>query len=104
MKENLNKGMLIDAVHEKCANDFQSRAAAERAVNAVLDTITDAVGEGREVRLDKFGFFKVVPTAERKGRNPQTQEETIIPAGQKVKFTPSAKMKELASNADISEE
>lgn len=36
-----------------------------------------------------FGIIKVVDTAEKKGRNPQTGEAIIIPAGRKIKFKAS---------------
>lgn len=99
--ENLNKGMLIDSVLENCSGDLKSHAAAERVVNAVLGTVVDAIAEGREVRIDKFGFFKVVKTAARMGRNPQDNSPMEIPAGQKVKFTPSGAMKDAASSAPL---
>lgn len=99
--ENLNKGMLIDAVMDTCGNDLKSHAAAERVVNAVLGTVVNAISEGREVRIDKFGFFKVVKTSARMGRNPQDNSPMEIPAGQKVKFTPAGAMKAAASAAPV---
>lgn len=67
---------------------------AEKAINAFMDTVTEAVGHGDEVRLTGFGSFKVTERAARKGRHPRTGEEMEIPAGRRPTFTPGSKMVE----------
>ncbi|MGD9340191.1 MAG: HU family DNA-binding protein [Chromatiales bacterium] len=65
----MNKGELIDAV---AAASNLSKADASRAVEAVLDSITDALKSGDQVSLIGFGTFGVKRREARTGRNPQT--------------------------------
>ena len=65
----MNKAEFIDAVASK--GDI-SKSDAESAVNAVLDSLTDAMAKGEQVTLVGFGTFLVRPRKARQGRNPQT--------------------------------
>jgi integration host factor subunit beta len=56
----------------------------ENIVNAILDTITDALARGDRVELRGFGAFSVKTRDARVGRNPRTGEtvdvsEKVIP-------------------------
>jgi DNA-binding protein HU-beta len=73
----LNKAELVSAVAEKI--DF-TKKDAEKAVAAVIETISQALAAGDKVQLVGFGTFEVKKREERVGRNPQTKEEIIIPA------------------------
>lgn len=73
----MNKADLIEAVAIKC--DI-SKLAAQRAVDAMIDTITNALQNGKEVQLLGFGTFSVVERAARKGRNLRTNKSIDIPA------------------------
>ena len=53
----MNKADLIEAVAIKC--DI-SKLAAQRAVDAMIDTITNSLQNGKEVQLLGFGTFSVV--------------------------------------------
>lgn len=48
-------------------------------VKAVLDIIQDEVVKGNKVRFTGFGTFEARKHGARKGRNPQTGEEILIP-------------------------
>tara|TARA_Y100001934_G_C11859295_1_gene543414 strand:- start:9 stop:281 length:273 start_codon:yes stop_codon:yes gene_type:complete len=87
----MNKGELIDAVQKNLGKDA-SRASAEAAVNAVIDTITKTVKK-ENVQVIGFGTFSVVKRAARAGINPQTGEKIKIKASKSVKFKPGAKLK-----------
>ncbi len=65
---------------------FESKAAAERAMDAVLGTIEDAMLEGEIVQFVGWGTFETKEAAARTGRNPKTGEEIAIPAKKVVKF------------------
>lgn len=65
----MNKSELIDAVAE--AADI-SKAAASRAVDAMVDSITQALRNNDQVTLVGFGTFSVRQREARAGRNPQT--------------------------------
>ena len=79
----MNKGDLIEAVAESAG---LSKADAGRAVDAMVDSVTDALKKGAQVSLVGFGTFSKVRRKARKGRNPQTGEEIKIKAKNVVKF------------------
>lgn len=79
----MNKTELISAVAEKTQ---LSKKDSEKAINAVLDTITETLVKGDKVVLVGFGTFEVRQRAERMGRNPSTKEEIKIPASKAPAF------------------
>ena len=87
----MNKTELIDAVAEGA--DI-SKAAATRAVDTMLDSISKSLANGDQVTLVGFGTFAKVRRKARKGRNPQTGESIKIKASNVVKFKPGKKLKD----------
>ena len=85
----MNKVELIVAVQKKLDS---SKADAERAVNAVIDSIKAGVKKTKTVQLIGFGTFKVASRKARAGVNPKTGEKIRIKASKTVKFrdSPSA--------------
>ena len=73
----MNKSELIDAV---ASSADISKAAAGRALDAMVDTITECLRKGDSVALVGFGTFSVKDRAARQGRNPQTGATIQIPA------------------------
>ncbi|MDJ0940201.1 MAG: HU family DNA-binding protein [Woeseiaceae bacterium] len=73
----MNKGELIDAV---AASAGLSRADATKAVDGVLESVTNALKSGSSVSLVGFGTFSVKARAARMGRNPRTGEAIHIAA------------------------
>ncbi len=71
-----------------------SRSQANKAVDAVLDSITTALQHNDEVRLTGFGSFKVTQTKARTGRNPRTGETLNIQAGKRPTFTAGSRLKQ----------
>lgn len=65
----MNKSELIDQI--AAAADI-NKSDAGRALDAVVDSITDALKRGDQVSLVGFGTFAVKHRAAREGRNPQT--------------------------------
>ncbi len=51
-----------------------SKKDAEKAVNAVLDTVTESLKRGEKVSLVGFGNFEVRERAARTGVNPLTKQ------------------------------
>ena len=86
----MNKTELIDALAAKC--DL-SKAAAGRAVDGLVDIITETLAQGDAINLIGFGSFSVGERAARTGRNPKTGEELKIAASKAPKFTAGAKLK-----------
>ncbi len=73
----MNKSELIDAI---ASGADISKAAAGRALDATLDSITESLRKGDQVALVGFGTFSVKQRAARTGLNPQTKEKIQIPA------------------------
>lgn len=70
-----------------------SKNAANKAVDAVLETITEALSKGDKVSFVGFGTFEVSERAARTGRNLQTGESITIPATKVGKFKAGASLK-----------
>jgi DNA-binding protein HU-beta len=79
----MNTPELVDKVAEATE---MTKAAASRAVEAVMETIIDALQAGDEVRLTGLGIFDVVNREARPGRNPQTGASINIPASKALRF------------------
>ena len=87
----MNKNELI----EKIASDADlSKTDAQKALDAVLDSIIASLAKGNEVRLVNFGTFAVVKKKATTGRNPRTGEAIKIPASKQHKFRAGKKLKE----------
>lgn len=87
----MNKPELISAIAEK---SNLTKKDAESALNAFLETVTDAMIVGDKVQLIGFGTFEVKERAARIGRNPQTKEEIHIPAGKTPSFKAGKALKD----------
>lgn len=87
----MNKTDLVTAVAEK--TDL-AKKDAEKAVNALLASIEEALTKGDKVQLVGFGTFEVRERAERTGRNPQTKEQIVIPASKVPTFKAGKALKE----------
>ena len=61
-------------------------AVAEKAVSAVVDTITAALADGDKVQLVGFGTFEVRERAARTGKNPRTGAAIKIDASKVPAF------------------
>lgn len=90
----MNKSELIDAIAAKTG---ESKAASGRSLDAVLDCIKDALGEGNEVAISGFGSFKLAKRPAREGRNPATGATIKIPATVVPKFSPGAALKSVVA-------
>ena len=86
----MNKKEFVDAMAVK--TDC-SGAAADRAVNAVIEIISDTLKKGESLTLPGFGTFEVRDRAARTGRNPKTGEELNIAASRVAAFNPGASLK-----------
>ncbi len=79
----MNKSELIE--HIATQADI-SKAAAARALDAVIDGVTRSLEKGDSVTLVGFGTFAVSRRAARSGRNPRTGAEIAIKAARVPKF------------------
>lgn len=76
-----------------------TKVDAQKAVEAVLDGITDALKKGEDVRLIGFGSFAVSKSATRDGRNPRTGETIKIAASNRPVFRVGKDLKEAVNKA-----
>jgi len=87
----MKKVELVEAIAAKTG---LTKADAGRALDATLETITEALVKGDKVPLVGFGTFAVSERAARVGRNPQTGAEVQIAARKAVAFKAGASLKE----------
>ena len=97
----MNKTELIDQIANKA--DL-SKAAAAKALEAVLDGITTGLEEGGPVMIVGFGTFMVKTRAARVGRNPSTGAEINIGATKVVTFKAGKVLKDAVKEAAGAEE
>jgi DNA-binding protein HU-beta len=87
----MNKGDFIGAVADAAE---LSKADAARAVDAMIDTISNALKKGDTVTLVGFGTFTVRERAARQGLNPQTREPINIKASKNPAFKAGKALKD----------
>ncbi len=79
---------------ESLAQDLGlSKAAAQRALETVLERITTGLIRDQKVQIQGFGTFQAKMRKERMGHNPQTGEPLHIPARKTVTFKAGAALK-----------
>jgi len=88
----MNKAELVTNV-QKALGKETSKAAAEKSVAAVIDSIAGALKKGQNVQLIGFGTFKVVSRKARTGVNPKTCDKIKIKASKAVKFGAGKELK-----------
>ena len=91
----MNKTELIDAT--AAAADL-SKADAGRALDAVVETVTDTLKKGDQVSLVGFGTFAVKHRAAREGRNPQTGATIQIKASNVPGFKAGKALKDAVNS------
>lgn len=87
----MNKTELVAAVAAKAE---LSKKDAEAAVNAVFDSVKDALAEGDKVSLIGFGTFSVKTRAARTGLNQRTKETIEIPESKVPAFKAGSALKD----------
>ena len=71
------KSELVQVVADQNPHLYQRDV--EHIINAILDTITEALAAGDRVELRGFGAFSVRQRNSRVGRNPRTGDEVKVP-------------------------
>ena len=87
----MNKSELIEAI---AASADIPKAAAGRALDAMIDSVTDSLKKGDSVALVGFGTFTVKERAARTGRNPQTGKPINISAAKVPSFKAGKALKD----------
>ena len=87
----MTKADLITKIAEKSE---LSKKESEKALNAVIAAITDALTEGDKVQLTGFGTFEVRDKKEKEAINPRTKEKIIVPARKSPAFKAGKALKD----------
>ena len=87
----MNKSELIEAIAQEA--DI-SKAAATKALDGMMNAVTNALKKGDTVTLVGFGTFYVGERAARQGRNPRTGEALTIAAAKTPKFRAGKALKD----------
>ena len=102
---NLSKRKIVLSICDKMPNVLQHDIT--KIVQLTLDNIADALSEGRNVELRRFGVFEVIRVKPRRGCNPRKPEQKVaIPAQNKVKFSAGKVLKQrvlLLTESQLSE-
>ena len=62
---------------------------AMKGLELFIDTLIDCMSEGEKVMIMGFGRFEMKTAKEKIGRNPQTEQQCIIPEHENIKFVAS---------------
>lgn len=87
----MSKQQLVESMAEKAG---LTKADAERALKAMMDSVEEALKKGEKVTLVGFGTFATSKREAREGRNPRTGETVKIAARTAVTFKAGSKLKD----------
>ena len=91
----MNKSELIDAIAEQAE---LPKYIAERALNAMVQSVQGSLKAGTNVTLAGLGTFSVSERAERTGRNPKTGEPITVRASKTPKFKAAKGLKDVVNS------
>ena len=94
----MTKADLIDELSKVCQ---MTKRESESIVNAVFESITDALARGQKVELRGFGSFKVRRRRARRGRNPKTGSLVSVPAKRVPVFKVGKRLRDLVSASTV---
>ena len=87
----MNKAELIEHIADAAGI---TKSAAAKAVEAMVEGITNSLKKDESVSISGFGTFSVSHRPERQGRNPQTGETITIKASNSPKFKAGKALKD----------
>ena len=88
----MNKTELVAAI---AANAELSKKDAEKALNAFVGAVEDALKKGEKIQLVGFGTFEVRERAARECINPQTKAKVMVPASKGPAFKAGQALKNI---------
>ncbi len=93
----MTKSQLIEAVSERIN---LPKKRAEDIVNAVFDTMADALVENRRIEVRGFGSFSIREYDARMGRNPRTNEAVEVDAKKSIHFKVGKELRERVADVE----
>lgn len=94
----MNKKDLIDFV---ALEENKSKKDAKAFVDTFLTNVVKSIEMYGSLTIRNFGTFSLVKRAARKGRNPQTGEELLIPEKTVLKFKAAKELKEEVKTIEL---
>ena len=91
MPNTLTKADIIEAIHRE--NDY-SRKQSSEVIEILLEIIKQSLESVEDVMISGFGKFQVKYKRQRRGRNPATNKDLILPPRRVVTFKCSSKLKD----------
>jgi integration host factor subunit alpha len=76
-----------------------SRRKSIEMVDFVIEIIKETLEQGENVKISGFGVFEVREKEPRRGRNPKTGKELVLPARRVVTFRPSQVLRKEVNGA-----
>ncbi len=92
--DKVNKGEFVDKLATKTG---LTKKDARKALDAVIDLITNALVSNEEVLLTGFGKFEPRARKESKRINPQTQKRITVPKKVVPAFKPGKNLKDIVA-------
>jgi integration host factor subunit alpha len=87
----LTKAQIVESIQSQTG--FSKKRSSE-IVEALLEIIKSTLASGEDVLISNFGKFCVNHKKERRGRNPATCEDLMLPSRKIVTFKCSGKLRE----------
>jgi DNA-binding protein HU-beta len=87
----MNKADLVDVISE---NSGLTKKSGADVLESIVKGVKKSLSNGEKVSLMGFGSWEVISRNERKGRNPKTGKEIIIPARKVVKFNAGKELRD----------
>ena len=94
----LTKAQIVESIQNKTS--FTKNKSSE-IVEALIGLIKDTLISGEDVMISNFGRFCVNHKDERKGRNPATGEDMMLPSRKVVTFKCSGKLRDKINGKKI---
>ena len=101
MTNTLTKADIVEAIQE--GNGY-SRNQSYKITETLFEIIKESLESGEDVMISGFGKFQVKNKRRRKGRNPVTNEDLILPPRRVVTFKCSGRLRNRINNGWIDEE
>jgi len=90
----MNKGEFVDKLATKTC---LTKKDARKALDTMIDLISDALASNEEVLLTGFGKFEVRARKQSKRINPQTQQRITVPEKVVPAFKPGKNLKDIVA-------
>ena len=87
----LTKDRIIESIHK---DTNLKKVETARTFQSLMEIMKKTLSSGEDILISGFGKFCVKEKKERKGRNPQTEEDMTLEGRRVVTFKWSGKLKE----------